>query len=624
MQLLLGPPTARVVRDLVAMCIAMQLLGHLAKLLGYPGDTVHGVVNVLMLLVLYPVLSTPRAWRAAAAILMHSPASSNAALAAKHSKVRFELRRLGDALAMQRAALLLSSGAFPGGDAAAAWMRALAAAEALPGDCVLVEVFAAEDAKTPPQSRRAAQWGPHARLPRNDVIMAPSAPNAAQPNRLLAVAVARILPRVDTSALLAGGEHALLPASASLALLEVPLLGWPGWFPTCGVSSYRAATLQAETAAYLVAQLGLHAALLPAPAGGTPAPFAALALSTRGAHPLSPSLGAPDPTHVVAVPPHLVGCGSLDAYARAALSRSARADLLSKRRAFAKAGGTVAVVQPEALAKDPELLSMLSGTMERVTADDAQLVTTSPQDGGPQAPLATLRSLLSPPPPLAAPPPMLQLLASPCAFALAARVGGGGELLGCALALLDSRSRTLCVHLVALRQPRARASGASAALYRGALELALVHGCVAVDLGTHGAGGAAHRLGAAVLPRTPFLLFADDRLAAVKPHPRALFQGLLTHAQQLPRAAVAAAPSGDAPPSLNQLKRLRRRQIRAGAAAERARERKWEESVAAEPEEEEASFRDADTSAALSSLADEEDDRSVGASSDAHVSYTHT
>ena len=644
LQLLLGSPAARAMRDVALMCCAMALMARLAVLLGYPPGVLTPLVQLLGLCALVPLLGDPKACRAVLVILTNRQASTDPRLERAPPRVRFEVRPLVEAPHFLRASDLLASAAVVGGTTAADWLRALVAARdgdgptsgGLPQGCVLLEAFAAEPPPGPPRATAASRWSTPASK------SAPPAPAARslQPNRLLGLLLARVVPRVDIHTL---GKHPLLPDDAPVVLCEVPLLGLPGWFPThgAGQSPWRAASLAADACAHLARRLGCAASIMPAPCGGMPAPFASLAMSTRGFHALTPALGGPHDTHLLCIPPSLVGCGSLSAFAREALSSSQRKGLRVRRKRFIRAGGTVMTVRPDALAADEQVVRMLTSA----GADPGQqAVVQSPGDAGVDEAPAALVSVLSPPgAPASAPGGLTHVMAAMAAmaapaetaaagggaldahkarvavpggrrsmFALSARVGG--TVAGAALVVLDRATGVMWVAHHALLQPLARTSGASAALSTGVVELALVHGALAVDLGPHPA--AAKQLGAALMPRTPFILFADDRLAACKPPPAVLYSGLLRYSMQLRRAPVAgaggaeqadpmpASTPGQVPVLSNKRrKRLHRKALKAGRAAEAARQREAEGRTveAAVEADDVASFKEADAATVISS-----------------------
>ena len=650
LQLLLGSPAAVAMRDVAAMCCVMALMARLAVFLGYSAAVMTPLVQLLGLCAMVPVLADPKAARALLLILTNRPASADPRLERAPPRVRFEVRPLVEAPHFLRAADLLASAAVVGGTTAADWLRALVAAcdgsshGALPQGCVLLEAFAAE---TPPGAQRAPAASSWSR-PAGDAAPPAPATRSLQPNRLLGLLLARVVPSVDIHTL---GNHPLLPDNAPVVLCEVPLLGLPGWFSTqgSGQSPWRAASLTADACAHLARRLGCAAAIMPATCGGMPSPFSSLALSTRGAHALKPALGGPQDTYLLCIPPPLVGCGSLTAFAREVLSSSQRKALRVRRKRFLRAGGSVMTVRPDALAADEQVMRMLTTAGQQVVGDSSkeqQAVVESSGDGDAgrgDAP-AALVSVLSPPSTgagasangglahvmaamaaMAAPAEATASIGAPDAlkaraaiqparrsmFALSARVGG--TVAGAALVVLDRSTGVMWVAHHALNQPLARTSGASAALSTGLVELALVHGALAVDLGPHPA--AAKQLGAALMPRTPFILFADDRLAASKPPPAALYSGLLRYSMQLRRAPIAGGGGPDeeanplspspSPPVLSnkRRKRLHRKALKAGRAAEAARQRDAEDrTVAAAVEADDvASFKEADAATVISS-----------------------
>jgi hypothetical protein len=562
LRLLCGPALARSAAQLAFAALALAAMARCGVALGAPAAPVRGVLQLVLLIVLYPVLSSSRVTKALAAVALGRPGAPPPLPAA--SRLRFDLRPLGDAAAAERCAELLASGAFPGAGCAPEALRALARAGAVPPGTLLLEVFASP--------KPAAASGNKA--------AAPQTPGGPSPHRLLALVLARVVPRVSAAPLLGGlATHPLLPGGEfDAALLEVPLTGWPAVFVTHEVKPRDAAAITTAAVRHLLSRLGLAAAVLPPPAGGAVAPFASAAMAAAGAHAVPPALGAPDDTFVLTVPPALRGCGSLDAFAANALRRSLRRDLRAKRRRFALAGGTVAVVPSAEVFRDDTLASLLlgadaaAGTAEPQLAlalaalarDDAASLEARPPDAllagaqGGALPGALAAALLR---------------AEPrCCWALVARAPGGAPA-AAALLLRDAATKRLCIRRVTMQQPLARTSGASAALLRGALELALVLGVDAVDLGPGAAGGAKTRLGAVAMPRTPLLLFADDRLAAAAPAPGALYGGLLREARDALQAGPPAAETTMVPGGGKRAqRRARRRMLRLGAAAERARD----------------------------------------------------
>jgi hypothetical protein len=610
-RLLLGPARARTAARLLFAAAVLGALARLGVALGAPRATVRALAQMLLPLVLWPLLTSPTFARAAAAVALSRPGTRLPPPGS--SRLRFEIRPLADAAAVERVADLLCTGAFPQAGPAPAALRALARAGAMPRTALLLEIFAQPPRAAPPAppappaARRWWQrrsWGGAAR---DDAPPQPSP--LLQPNRLLALAVAHVAPRVDAAALTGGRPHPLLGPEASLVIVEVPILGWPGFFVTREVDARRAAALLAAAVAHLTARLGVAAALAAPPPGGAPSPFAAAALAAAGAHALPPALGAPPDAHVVAIPAALRGCGSVDAFADAALRRSARRDLRVKRRRFAAAGGAVGVAQPDALLREPALAAMLldeeAAAALQVSPDAANSEDAPPPAASvvAQSALALVRAAAraasgahaqAEAPPMAlrdalaaqgdgALPAALccALLAAPAdapasrraAWLLVARAPGGAPA-AAMLLLRDAPSGLLCAQRTVAAQPLARSCGASSALLRGALELALVLGATGIDLGPGDAGGAKARLGAIPMPRTPLLLFADDRLAAARTRASSssFYAGLLRDARDAAGARPRVAPPPRDAPSARQLKRARARQLRAGAAAEAARD----------------------------------------------------
>lgn len=559
LRLLCGPALARSAAQLAFAALALAVMARCGVALGAPAAPVRGVLQLVLLIVLYPVLTSSRVTKALAAVALGRPGAPLPLPAA--SRLRFDLRPLGDAAAAERAAELLASGAFPGAGCAPEALRALARAGAVPPGTLLLEVFASPKPVSAASVNKAA---------------APQPPGGPSPHRLLALVLARVVPRVSAAPLLGAlATHPLLPGSEfDAVLLEVPLTGWPAVFVTHEVKPRDAAAITTAAVRHLLSRLGLAAAVLPPPAGGAVAPFASAAMAAAGAHAVPPALGAPDDTYVLTVPPALRGCGSLDAFAAGALRRDLRRDLRAKRRRFAAAGGAVAVVPPAEVFRDATLASLLlgadatSGTAEPQLALALAALARDDRSGHEARPPDALLAGASGgalPGALAA----ALLRAEPrCCWALVARAPGGAPA-AAALLIRDAATRRLCIRRFTLQQPLARASGASAALLRGALELALVLGVDAVDLGPGAAGGAKARLGAVAMPRTPMLLFADDRLAAAAPPPGALYGGLLREA----RDALQAGPPATVVPGGGKRaqRRATRRMLRLGAAAERAR-----------------------------------------------------
>jgi hypothetical protein len=606
-KLLLGPPRARSAARILFAAAALAALARAGVALGAPRATVRGLAQMLLLLLLWPLLTSAAFVRTAVAVALARPGTRLPPPGA--ARLRFEMRPLADAAAVERVADLLCTGAFPQAGPAPAALRALARAGAMPRTALLLEVYAQPRAAPAAAPARRRWWLPwRGRDAGGYAEPAPQPSPLLQPNRLLALAVAHVAPRVDAAPLTGGRPHPLLGPEASLIVLEVPVLGWPGFFVTREVDARRAAALLTASVAHLTARLGVAAALAPPPAGGAPSPFAAAALAACGAHALPPALGAPPDTHVIAISAPLRGCGSVDAFASAALRRSARRDMRVKRRRFAAAGGAVAVAPPDALLREPALAAMLLGQEAAATLQASPDATTG-DDGSPPPASAVAHSALalvraaaqassSEHVDAAAPPLALRdalrapgegalpaalccaLLSAPpdaaprrAAWLLVARAPGGVPAAAMML-LRDAASGLLCAQRTAAAQPLARDCGASAALLRGALELALVLGASGVDLGPGDAGGAKARLGAIPMPRTPLLLFSDDRLAAA--HTRSssssFYAGLLRDARDAAGARPRPPPPPRDAPSARQMKRARARQLRAGAAAEAARD----------------------------------------------------
>jgi len=600
LKLQLGPAAAQTVRQLLFIALFLQLGARAALLLGYPHTTVRAVAAALQLLILHPLVTRPRLSRALLLIALGRASSASPGRAAAPPGLRFELSELRDAEAQRRAARLLCSPAFQGrGESAARALLASADAGGalLPPATLLLEVFAVP---LPPRRRAASaadEWGAAA---------APKAPvSQPQPNRLLGLLFAHVAPRVATDALqpLNGPFSApqrLLPPALPLLVLSLgaeAVAGGaapPAWFPAAhpadpGHSGTRPGALLAAAVAALLSSSGCFAALLPPEPAGLPDPLQRLHLLSRGAHALPVGRGAPADTHCVLVPDELRGSGSIEAYARRALPPRRARKLLAARRRWARAGGCVRALSAEALAGDPPLLRLLlegptgapapppAGQLAPAAADEAR------------EPAAPLSALLSAPPASASPSALAALArqlappagGAPLAWALEARAPGGA-LVGGALLGLDSASGALRVRSWALAQPLARASGASLQLALACLELALVlPRCRALELGPlegAAAEAAARTLAAVRLPRTPLLLFADDRLAAAarvpsgsSAHalPPSLCRGMLA-------AAMADAPwrprhalPGPQPDAGLLSRRAARRLLRQGKAAER-------------------------------------------------------
>jgi hypothetical protein len=627
LKLLLGTPAAKTIRSIAFMCCFIAALARVAELLGYSSKVMRPLVQIVGLLALGPVCADPKALRAIWVILSNRSASGDPVLERTPARVRFEVRPLVEAAHFARAADLLCSASVVGGATAAAWLRALLVtcdgSTGLPAGCVLVEVFAAE-APPPAASPRAAasRWGSTRATPTAQPA------RGAQPNRLLGLLLARVVQGVDIHAL---GTHPLLPGDASIVLCEVPFLSMPGWFPTQEQhpSKWRPSSLAVDACMHVTRRLGCVAALMPAPCGGMPAPFSSLAFSLRGGHAITPALGGPPDSHLVCIPPALVGCGSLDIFSKTMLTASQRKALRSRKNRFARAGGVVMTIRPDALAADEHVMRLLakgSGVSDERMAEKSAVLVTTVQQGSPIA----FATVLVPPQtdaqssgnqgvPVGVVTQAMTAMATAVAsldstgqgdfkgqplaltsgrrtmFALSARVQG--QVAGAALVLLDASTGVMTVAHSALVQPLARTSGASEALSRGVLELALVHGAVAVDLGTH---PSARRLGGTPMPRVPFLLFADDRLAACKAASSTLYTGLVRYAGQLKGVAAAAgsktqAEDKAAPTELSnkRRKRLTRKALRAGLAAEAARR---DATVQASVETDDvASFKDAAT-----------------------------